>query len=243
MTNHFVDLTMITACSPKLQPAFVPEKKREKRKRDPIYHDDLLNKDLKEQPNKDETVTTQEMKMPKVTSLGVLPNRESGEITNLKVVMEGRPVAPGRTDVALDEMAMANKMHPTTPASPVPRGEEKEGLKYEPVSGRREKKDKLKDELKLDLESEESKKKPAILNSEGTTQKMYFMERQKPVPPPSSLKKSFKRKLKGTLTTALVEGEPSLKDTRFPEDSVYHQYDDAIDVIDQDRTTSRSVDL
>ncbi|VDH90326.1 Hypothetical predicted protein [Mytilus galloprovincialis] len=192
--------------------------------------------------SKDETVTTQEMKMPKVTSLGVLPNRESGEITNLKVVMEGRPVAPGRTDVALDEMAMANKMHPTTPASPVPRGEEKEGLKYEPVSGRREKKDKLKDELKLDLESEESKKKPAILNSEGTTQKMYFMERQKPVPPPSSLKKSFKRKLKGTLTTALVEGEPSLKDTRFPEDSVYHQYDDAIDVIDQDRTTSRSVD-
>ncbi|XP_071127902.1 uncharacterized protein [Mytilus edulis] len=256
----------------KLQPAFVPEKKREKRKRDPIYHDDLLNKDLKEQPkfmlvpynpldkdqgknieepkektrklpySKDETVTTQEMKMPKVTSLGVLPNRESGEITNLKVVMEGRPVAPGRTDVALDEMAMANKMHPTTPASPVPRGEDKEGLKYEPVSGRREKKDKLKDELKLDLESEESKKKPAILNSEGTTQKMYFMERQKPVPPPSSLKKSFKRKLKGTLTTALVEGEPSLKDTRFPEDSVYHQYDDAIDVIDQDRTTSRSVD-
>lgn len=89
-------------------------------------------------------------------------------------------------------------MHPTTPASPVPRGEDKEGLRYEPVSGRREKKDKLKDELKLDLESEESKKKPAILNSEGTTQKMYFMERQKPVPPPSSLKKSFKRKLKGT---------------------------------------------
>ena len=31
----------------KLQPAFVPEKKREKRKREPIYHEDLLSKDVK----------------------------------------------------------------------------------------------------------------------------------------------------------------------------------------------------
>ena len=85
-------------------------------------------------------------------------------------------------------------MHPTTPASPIPEHRKEEDQKRAPVTGRKEKEDKLKEELKLDLEGEESKKKPAILSSEGTTQKMGFIERQKPIPPPSSLKKGFKRK-------------------------------------------------
>lgn len=32
----------------------------------------------------------------------------SAEVTSLKVVMEGKPVAPGKTDIALDEMAMVS---------------------------------------------------------------------------------------------------------------------------------------
>ena len=38
----------------------------------------------------------------------------SAEVTSLKVVMEGKPVAPGKTDIAIDEMAMVNslKCHP-----------------------------------------------------------------------------------------------------------------------------------
>lgn len=91
-------------------------------------------------------------------------------------------------------------MHPTTPASPTPgpgdQGDFKDRIPGTGIQSRADRK--LREELKLDLDSEDSKKKPAILSSEGTTQKMLFTERQKPVPPPSSLKKSFKRKLKGT---------------------------------------------
>jgi hypothetical protein len=89
-------------------------------------------------------------------------------------------------------------MHPTTPASPIPEHATMEE-KDVPTTGRKSKADKPIDhDLKLDLDLEETKKKPAILSSEGTTQKMAFMERHKPIPPPSSLKKLFKRKYKAS---------------------------------------------
>ena len=34
----------------------------------------------------------------------------SAEVTSLKVVMEGKPVAPGKTDIAIDEMAMVSSL-------------------------------------------------------------------------------------------------------------------------------------
>ena len=43
------------------------------------------------------------MKMPRVTSVGVVPTRTSASVPGLKVVMEGKPVSEAR-DVALEEM-------------------------------------------------------------------------------------------------------------------------------------------
>ena len=44
-----------------------------------------------------------ELRKPKVSSVGVVPMRTSGNVPGLRVVMEGVPVTEAR-DVALDEM-------------------------------------------------------------------------------------------------------------------------------------------
>ena len=43
------------------------------------------------------------MKMPRVTSVGVVPMRTSASVPGLRVIVEGKPVTEAR-DVALDEM-------------------------------------------------------------------------------------------------------------------------------------------
>lgn len=70
-------------------------------------------------------------------------------------------------------VTQANKMRPVSPVTPDP-------------SLKADKKDAIKRDGEPLTPREEKKKKPAILSTEGTLQKVAFVERQKPVPHPPS---------------------------------------------------------
>ncbi|XP_078324094.1 uncharacterized protein LOC111124594 isoform X6 [Crassostrea virginica] len=247
--------------SRKLQPAFVPERRPEKRKTEPVFHDEILQKEAKKDPkfilkpvveppynpldkslhvdhrlasvrsrklpfSKEPTITTEDMKKPKVSSIGVVPTRSSDTVPGLKVIMEGRPALVSE-DSALEQMMQvnspANKMRAFTPLTS---GRETPG--ETPIQTERGE--------DLD-EGEETEKKPAILMSEGTLQRVAFKERPKPVIPTSTLKKIRRRVVESSLSVATsLKSENNL----LPDDNVYSRYDDAIAGIDDDLQTAVS---
>ncbi|KAJ8298279.1 hypothetical protein KUTeg_024810, partial [Tegillarca granosa] len=175
--------------------------------------------------SKENTITTEVMRKPHVTSLGVVPTRTSLEVPMLKVMMEGKPALTG-DDLALDEMAVANKMRPVSPVTPDPnlKADRKDGLKRdgEPLTPR-----------------EEKKKKPAILSSEGTLQRVAFVERQKPVPHPPSTYRPKGGRARGKVKSAVsITSSLKSENIHLPDDAVYSQYDDVIAGMDEDLETA-----
>ncbi|XP_056011741.1 uncharacterized protein LOC125682590 isoform X3 [Ostrea edulis] len=247
--------------SRRLQPAFEPERRKEKRKTEPVFHDEILAKEAKKDPqfilkpvveppynpldksqnvdhriasvhsrklpfSKESTITPDDMKKPKATSVGVVPSRSSVNVPGLKVIMEGRPALTSE-DFALEQMmqvnSAANKMRAFTPMTP-----DQETPGETPLQTDREE--------DFD-ENEETMKKPAILMSEGTLQRISFKERPKPVLPFSSLKKTRRRVVESALSVATsLKSENNL----LPDDNVYSRYDDVIAGIDDDLQTAVS---
>ncbi|XP_061164225.1 uncharacterized protein LOC133173256 [Saccostrea echinata] len=245
-----------TVTTRRLQPAFEPERRKEKRKTEPVFHDDILTKAAKKDPKfilkpvmeppynplekshnvdpkiarvhsrklpfcKETTVTTDDMKKPKLSSVGIVPSRSSVSVPGLKVVMEGKPALMSE-DSALEQMMQANKMRAFTPLTP-----EQETPGETPVQTEREE--------GVD-ESEETEKKPAILMSEGTLQRVAFKERPKPLIPFSSLKRTHRRVESALSVATSLKSENNL----LPDENVYSRYDEAIAGIDDDLQTAVS---
>ncbi|XP_052720831.1 uncharacterized protein LOC128192291 isoform X6 [Crassostrea angulata] len=243
--------------SRKLQPAFVPERRTEKRKTEPVFHEESPSKEAKKEPkfmlkpvveppynpldksqnvdqriasvhsrklpfSKETTITTDDLKKPKVSSIGIVPSRSSVNVPGLKVIMEGKP-ALTTEDSALEQMMQANKMRGFTPLTS-DRGTPRDL----PMQTEREE----------DLDqNEETEKKPAILMSEGTLQRVAFKERPKPIVPTSSLRKTRRRAVESSLSIATsLKSENNL----LPDENVYSRYDEAIAGIDDDLQTAVS---
>ncbi|XP_021358969.1 uncharacterized protein LOC110454008, partial [Mizuhopecten yessoensis] len=232
----------------RLQPEFIPKKVKEKRKTQPVFHDDIPAKGAKKDPKfqlvpnvppynpldkgnnahvpgdktrkypyiKESTVTTKELKKPHVSSVGVTPARQSVDVPDLKVILQGQAASVDK-DSMLDQMAMANKVRAGSPVSPEP--EPEETTREEP----------------LILSDRDWYKKPAIISSEGTTRGVQFKERQKPVPHLSSLKKPLKKRLQTPAHSATsIRSSLQSENISLPDDGVYSQYDDVIAGLDQD---------
>ncbi|KAL3878456.1 hypothetical protein ACJMK2_030805 [Sinanodonta woodiana] len=225
-----------------LRPAFKPQKVVPERKRKPVFHQDLLTKELKEPsfllvPDippynpldkdpaellgktrkypfiKEDTHLTSELKKPRVTALGILPVKESHAVPGLQVVMEGKPVAEAR-DITLEEMVEANKLRPPTPGTPeeVDTGQATEG--------------------EGEGNKQEEKKKPAILASVGTTTKLMLTARPPPYPPTT---RTPRRRKTSPMKNGRITGmSVASTEIMLPDESVYRQYDDIIAEMDVD---------
>ncbi|WAR00024.1 TTC6-like protein [Mya arenaria] len=154
---------------------------------------------------RENTITTEGMRQARVTSLGVLPNRKSGDVSDLKVVMEGRPVVEARD--SLLEIEEANMVRTETPGTP----------------------DELDIALEPDYEDEVPKKKPAILGSEGTTTRVSLAVRPPKQAPRSTLKRRHRVKSSRSIADSLKSEEIVL-----PDEKVYEKYADAIAEMDKD---------
>ncbi|XP_013415730.1 uncharacterized protein LOC106177489 [Lingula anatina] len=240
--------------SKKLGPEFVPQRVREKRKTQPLFHGDLPkdaktprppppgslprynpleklgkfsvpeDKTKKYPYSKEEVVTSTEMKKPHISSVGVVPRvRDSAEIKNLKVMLEGQPVITITDD---DQSIGAIEIANTTPMPT----ETEEGRPVSPLTG---------------PSDPMTEKKPAILGLLGTTQKVTFTERMRPTPRPmSQLSELVKkqRKISAGWRTRTRSGKSiasSLRSTEIilPDEAVFSQYDDVIANIDADASS------
>ncbi|XP_074650504.1 uncharacterized protein LOC141905524 isoform X2 [Tubulanus polymorphus] len=140
--------------------------------------------------NKDQT-TIEELKKPKVTSVGVHPSRSSTKIDDLKVFMQGQS-AISKDDIAIGEINKANStLAYLTPMSSSP---------------------------KLDLATIPSK--PAILPQAGTIAAVPVAERQKPPSRPISgftRKSTAKRSKVGISEVDLAKLDQNVEDKK-PDD-------------------------
>ncbi|XP_012943224.1 uncharacterized protein LOC101857057 [Aplysia californica] len=194
--------------------------------------------------------TAEEMRKPKVSTVGVIPVRSSSEIPNLRVMMEGGPApadgeAPGRPK--LYNTPATSFMVPKLPL------EELDTQRNEQTEREPHAKDKKRKEgPKVDAEPQEDEvqqKKPAILPGIGTSATVKFCERTKPAPKVSYLRSLRKRSAKSakeaaragtaqSFQSSLMSGEIAL-----PDEAVYSQYDDAIDHIDDDDDVETAVSV
>nr|XP_006822240.1 PREDICTED: microtubule-associated protein 1B-like [Saccoglossus kowalevskii] len=111
---------------------------------------------------KEEQVTTQEMRKPHVSALGVLPSRSTKDIKGLNVIMAGKP-AGGKDDHSIAAIREANTTVSTKEKSKLNREPRKETEKCQ------------------DTASPKSKvTKPAIVGSIGTLAPVSFSTRAKP---------------------------------------------------------------
>ncbi|XP_060594169.1 uncharacterized protein LOC132748578 isoform X2 [Ruditapes philippinarum] len=170
---------------------------------------------------RENTVNTEEMQRVKISTVGVLPIRKSTEISNLKVIMEGQPVAHWR-DAELHEIQEANQVtdeRAETPGTP-------DELEMEAELTDRP-------DTRLEFEPdrpETPKKKPAIIGSEGTSIKVSLAVRPPMKPHPATLKKKYRRgRSSRSVASSLKSGEILL-----PGKEVYGKYDTAIEDIDGD---------
>ncbi|CAH1776552.1 unnamed protein product [Owenia fusiformis] len=168
----------------KLSPEFKHQKARKKLKSQPMFHPELQDRlpspPAKPIPNvppynpldkgearvvsakktrsypytKPEVVTTTDLKKPKVSSVGVVPSRNTDEVQGLHVVMKGRS-AIGIDDQTIDMVNQANK----DKTRPTPRG---------PILGRPTE------------EAVDSGPKPALLVETGSVVSAPFGVRAKP---------------------------------------------------------------
>ncbi|KAK6173455.1 hypothetical protein SNE40_016901 [Patella caerulea] len=237
--------------SRQLQPKFLPVKYREKRKKHPIYHDDLPNKKEQSQrkptvpvynpldrnlksasPGKtnkfpyinDKRITTEEMRKPRTTSVGVVPSRLSKDISKLNVIMGGMP-AVNILDTTLEEMEQANKAN-TARSSSV------RSDIYDDES--------IGDEIMAHTPLQQPETKPAILSVTGTIQTVKFSERQKPPARPSFLDAKRQRRIKSarSIPSSLRSNDIALSSG----DDYCAKYDDVVRDMDADLQTAVAVE-
>ncbi|GFN98631.1 tetratricopeptide repeat protein 6, partial [Plakobranchus ocellatus] len=263
----------------KMGPQFMPEPPKRERKSHPIFHDDIKTKDFKKDQYlvmptvpayspvdpgpkivlesrtrkypyvHKKLTTTEEMKKPRVSTLGVLPVRSSSEIISLNVMMEGAraPVKVDKNAPGLYAIPQEPKLY-NTPASsfvvpklPVSkdRGSDSERIPEGiPKSAKAEIKASKVEELLADSSKTENiTRKPAIFAGEGTSLTVKFHERAKPAPKPSFLKDKYKT-ARGLETASRPSTGASMRsslmsgDLTLPDEAVYKKYDDAISHMD-----------
>ncbi|XP_059155839.1 uncharacterized protein LOC131940934 [Physella acuta] len=255
----------------KLGPEFIPQPPKYERKTQSVFHENIKTKDVKPDqflimPNippyspVDEGVktildsrsrkfpyankkltTTEEMKKPRISTLGVLPVRASSEFPNLRVVLEGGP-AP----VEDPEKHMPPRLY-NTPANSfiIPNlvlGDYESDVE-------KMKQNELDEQIKEENEKQMAlKKKPAILPGVGTSTTVKFCERAKPAPKKSHLYGTRNKShfLKTPLRTNTAESfQSSLLscEVNIPDESVYSRYDDAIINIDGEAEPETAVQM
>ncbi|CAL1530862.1 unnamed protein product [Lymnaea stagnalis] len=248
----------------KLGPEFIPQPPKKERKTKAVFHDNLKTKDIKpdqylmmpsipayspvdEGPKTvlesrsrkypyahKKLTTTDEMKKPKISSLGVLPLRASSDIPNLRVMLEGIPAPAGGQE---------NKEPPrlyNTPANSfmIPH------LSFGGLDSDRESIQEVSVEER-DIE-ETPLKKPAILPGVGTAATIKFCERAKPLPKKSYLRPTRKKSANSKIVTRPNTAESFQSsllsaEIELPDDATYSKYDDAIDQIENDKDLETAV--
>ncbi|XP_064609394.1 LOW QUALITY PROTEIN: uncharacterized protein LOC135473473 [Liolophura sinensis] len=175
---------------------------------------------------KPETIKTTDMNKPHRTSMGVLPlNRDGGEIPELKVVMEGKPVCA--TTDALDDISMANRCDSQTLSSYTPEPTPTPMVQVPPLQLNQ-----------VVVPDDPIQSKPAILGQTGTTLPITFSQRQKPQAKPMTRLKANKKLLEsiGERTRSAKSLQSSLMsgDITLPDQTSFSQYDQAIEEMDDD---------
>ncbi|XP_033743076.1 uncharacterized protein LOC117329299 isoform X6 [Pecten maximus] len=234
--------------SKRLQPEFVPKKVKEKRKTQPVFHDDIPAKGAKKDPKF--------QLVPNIPAYNPLdkgsnaqapgdktrkyPYTKDSTVTTKELKqphISSVGVTPARQSVdvpalkvvlqgqaaAVDKDSMLDQMamaNKLRSGSPV---------SPEPIG------DETVREEPLIMSDRDWYKKPAIVSSEGTTRGVQFKERQKPVPHPSSLKKPLKKRLQTPAHSATsIRSSLQSENISLPDDGIYSQYDDVIAGLDQD---------
>ncbi|XP_064636762.1 uncharacterized protein LOC135493378 isoform X2 [Lineus longissimus] len=142
-------------------------------------------KKLKKFPfSKNKPITVEEMRRPRVTSIGVTPTRGSSSIEGLKVVMEGKP-ADENIDYTLSEMEKANTAPPLSPLQEVTIDTRPDGF----------------------ATPARSMGKPAILGEAGTVGQVTYTERQKSRPISSRTSSQKRPKSSGPHRSGLREAD------------------------------------
>ncbi|XP_069130069.1 uncharacterized protein [Argopecten irradians] len=234
--------------SKRLQPEFVPKKVKEKRKTQPVFHDDIPAKGAKKDPKfqlvpnvpaynpldkgKNAQVLGEKTRKYPYTKESIVTTKElkKPHVTSVGVTPARQSVDVPALKVILqgqaasvDKDSMLDQMamaNKLRTSSPVsPEPNGEEAILEEP----------------LILSDRDWYKKPAIVSSEGTARGVQFKERQKPVPHPSSLKKPLKKRLQTPAHSATsIRSSLQSENISLPDDGVYSQYDDVIAGLDQD---------
>lgn len=251
----------------RIVPELLHEKRHHERKTEPVFHDDLKSKNIsteqmlliphipatnppdeamkmmmqsrmKKYPYaKRQIVTTNEMRKPKTSSVGVVPSRSSFEVENINVVLRGKSNA---FPYEMDEIELASKAQET---SVVPHHHlDDSAVDCMP----------LKRQVSVPMIDEPflppaKVQKPAILASAGTIGSVTMVQRAKPAPKPAVIQipgtdpyRSFNvhnaLKSRRSVQSSLLS-----EDLVLPNESVYSQYDDAIAAVDADVDTSMSL--
>ncbi|XP_076446152.1 uncharacterized protein LOC143283739 isoform X2 [Babylonia areolata] len=251
----------------RMVPELKMEKKREERRSVPVYHDDLKAREVsKEQmlllphvpptnpPDKaahtvmesrtrkypyakKELVTTDVMKKPKVSSVGIVPFRSSFEVDSMRVMVEGESHA---FNAMLDEIDMASRAQDTD----VP------PLDLDDVMGD----DPTQQTAATAIPAEppvaavpEKLRKPAILSSLGTTSTVTLTQRAKPVPKlrvkpgagrGASLRADVPTSHSALRSARSMQSSLMSDEIVMPDENVYSKYDDAIAAVDADVETA-----
>ncbi|XP_071495128.1 uncharacterized protein [Diadema antillarum] len=123
--------------------------------------------------SKADTVTVEEMRKPHVQTVGVLPVRSTGDVANLNVMLQGKPVI-SKQDAEISAIQEENAVHSTTPVTTRPQTAVDEVPEANQAFLAQD----------LPLKPQTPPKKPAILSSTGTLAAVTFQERAKPAPKP-----------------------------------------------------------
>ncbi|XP_077983613.1 uncharacterized protein LOC144438458 [Glandiceps talaboti] len=265
----------------KLSPEFGKKRMPYKRKTNPVFHELTFDVDKKQEEimtaptlstynpldksvntqnitktkklpfSREDYITAEEMKMPRISSIGVLPIRSTADIQGLNIVMAGKPVI-SQEDASITAITEAN-VDEKPQGDDVDKSKPKEESEQTGVAA-----------AEPSTESIPTKKsKPAIIGAAGTLAPVTFSTRAKPPPRPRSekidtgptphppksrgssraaSKMAQKKKLKGTASarSELVKSRTSSRRSKRSTDSESSSDESSDDEDNQRRLSLRS---